>query len=447
MGCIVSSVACCFCSAAASLCCSCLPSCKNSTSSRIMFSLILIVAALLSALAIVPGIRSVLMRIPALCTPFAGMHSGLNCDLITGFGAVYRLCFATTMFYLLFSLLMIRVRSSQDCRAKVQNGFWFFKFLLWFLIVICAFLIPVEGFTTTWMIIGMIGGALYILVQLVLLIDFAHTWNTRWLDSYESTEDKCYAFGLVFFTFGFYAASIAGVGLLFYFYANAPECALNKAFISINLIFCVCVSVVSMLPQVRERLPVSGLLQSSLITAYVVFLTWSALTNSLIPNCNPSLSIEHRNSTNSTVPIDSVKIKFDWHVGLGLLILVLSVIYSSIRSSSHTAVGQFTVSGVEHTELNEGTSGPLSKQDGKQTVWDDEEDGVTYNYSMFHFMLMLATLYMMMMLTNWVRPQSDLRTLAANDASYWVRIVSSWVCLLLYLWTMIAPTLFPDREF
>ena len=34
-----------------------------------------------------------------------------------------------------------------------------------------------------------------------------------------------------------------------------------------------------------------------------------------------------------------------------------------------------------------------------QHVYDDEEAGVSYNYSLFHFMFVLATLYAMMTLT------------------------------------------------
>ncbi|THD26493.1 Serine incorporator 3 [Fasciola hepatica] len=452
MGCIVSSVACCFCSSAASLCCACLPSCKSSTSSRIMFSLFLILTTLLSAIALIPGVRKGLAEIPALCTPFkmagvinTNVKSGLDCDAITGFGAVYRLCFATTMFFLLFSLLMIRVLSSEDPRSKIQNGFWFFKFLIWFLLVIAAFFIPVEGFTQTWMVIGMIGGVLWILVQLVLLIDFAHSWNANWVERLEKTENKCYAFGLVSVTFMFYAFSIVGVGLLYHFYASAPECALNKALVSLNLIFCVIVSVISVLSKVRERLSTSGLLQSSMISCYVVFLTWSALTNWKNPVCNPTIS--YTPQMNSTSPDAPVQLTFDWHVAFGLVFLIFSVLFSCIRSSSHSSVGKLTLSGIESTTVNDIGPTATSGTERKQVVWDDEENGVTYVYSAFHFLMMLATLYVMVMLTNWLRPENDLKPLSANTASYWVRMVSSWMCLVLYLWTMIAPILFPDREF
>lgn len=45
------------------------------------------------------------------------------------------------------------------------------------------------------------------------------------------------------------------------------------------MILCIVISVISLLPKVQERMPYSGLLQSSFLTLYVMFLSWSALMN------------------------------------------------------------------------------------------------------------------------------------------------------------------------
>jgi hypothetical protein len=56
-----------------------------------------------------------------------------------------------------------------------------------------AFFIPEdknETFGTTWMWFGMIGGFFFIIIQLVLVVDFAHRWAESWVEKYEETSSK-----------------------------------------------------------------------------------------------------------------------------------------------------------------------------------------------------------------------------------------------------------------
>ena len=43
--------------------------------------------------------------------------------------------------------------------------------------------------------IGLIGAFLFVIIQLILLIDFAHGWSESWVEKYEETEAKCWYFG------------------------------------------------------------------------------------------------------------------------------------------------------------------------------------------------------------------------------------------------------------
>ena len=47
---------------------------------------------------------------------------------------------------------------------------------------------------SVWLYFGMIGGFLFILIQLVLIIDFAHSWAEAWVGNYEETESKGMSF-------------------------------------------------------------------------------------------------------------------------------------------------------------------------------------------------------------------------------------------------------------
>lgn len=46
-----------------------------------------------------------------------------------------------------------------------------------------------------------------------------------------------------------------------------------------------------------------------------------------------------------------------------------------------------------------------------------------------------------------IRPNSSLETMNANAASMWIKVVSSWLGIALYSWSLIAPIVLSDRDF
>ncbi|KAK2864576.1 hypothetical protein Q7C36_003730 [Tachysurus vachellii] len=451
--CSLANCASCLCGSAPCLLSGCCPSTYNSTITRLAFSFFLLLGTIVSIIMILPGMESYLEKIPGFCEngmSIPGFEGKVNCEVIVGYKSVYRMCFSLACFFFLFSIIMIRVRSSKDRRASIQNGFWFFKFLILVGITVGAFYIPDGTFNTVWYYFGVVGSFIFILMQLILLVDFAHTWNQNWLENAENGNGKCWYAALLFFTCVLYACAFVAMVLSYVYYTQPDNCAEHKVFISLNFIFCIIVSVVSILPKVQDAQPGSGLLQSSLISLYTMYLTWSAMSNNPNRKCNPSLLKLVTNTPTTTaapsptIPLGQVQ-WWDAQGIVGLVIFLFCTLYASIRSSNNSQVNKLMQT-EERQELaldNEAQVG----EDGVKRAVDNEEEGVSYSYSFFHFCLILASLYIMMTLTNWYQPDTDYKAMQSIMPTVWVKISSSWLGLALYLWTLVAPLILTNRDF
>jgi len=393
----------------------------------------LLLGFIMSCVMLTPGIRSKLEKVPRLCSTVGSEE----CDKLVGYLAVYRVCFAMASFFFLMGIITFKVKSSRDPRASFQNGFWAIKFLIFAGLVVAAFFIPKGDFSQAWMYVGMTGGFLFILIQLVLLVDFAYNWSGRWIENYEETGNKRWFVALAVATGFLYTAAIAITICCYIFYTHESGCSLNKFFISFNLILCVIVSIMTVHPRIQEAQPTSGLLQAGVISAYSMYLTWSAMSNEPDSNCNPSGSL-----TNSFTP------GFDSQTVLSAVMLFCTVVYSCLRTSANRNLSIQSDDGLDDVLIHDGDNNDGEVEYKGQKVYDNESSEVAYNYSFFHFTFFLASLYIMMMLTNWYSPKgSDFKTLTSSMATVWVKMASSWACFAIFVWTLIAPVLLPDRDF
>jgi len=94
-----------------------------------------------------------------------------------------------------------------------------------------------------------------------------------------------------------------------------------------------------------------------------------------------------------------------------------------------------STSGTENYRAgNSSRSAGLSSTNGGQLVQRNEWDSTVYNYSLFHVVFCLASMYIMMTLTAWLRPEeSNLTSFNQNWATVWIKMGSSWACIILYL--------------
>ncbi|XP_028414992.1 serine incorporator 1-like [Dendronephthya gigantea] len=80
-------------------------------------------------------------------------------------------------------------------------------------------------------------------------------------------------------------------------------------------------------------------------------------------------------------------------------------------------------------------------------TWDDEIDGIEYSYPFFHLTFSLATLYLIMSVTNWYRLDEGEHftvRLVQSWSTVWLRISASIFCSFILIWSMVIPLVFPD---
>lgn len=88
----------------------------------------------------------------------------------------------------------------------------------------------------------------------------------------------------------------------------------------------------------------------------------------------------------------------------------------------------------------------------KEELLDIEEKNLTaysqsWGWPQWHFNMCFASIYVGMLITNWTSSSITTDTLVSNDVGFWVRVALSWGTALLYVWTLVAPRIFPSRDF
>lgn len=124
----------------------------------------------------------------------------------------------------------------------------------------------------------MIGATVFILIGLVLLVDFAHSWSETCLERWEETDSPFWKWTLIGSTLGLYVVSLTLIGIQYGFFAGSG-CGLNQFLITFNLALSLLVSGLSIAPAIQEANSRSGLAQSGMVITYTAYLVTAAIAN------------------------------------------------------------------------------------------------------------------------------------------------------------------------
>nr|XP_042697693.1 serine incorporator 5 isoform X2 [Chrysemys picta bellii] len=424
--CCAGQLACCCGTAACSLCCKCCPKIKQSTSTRFMYALYFILVTLICCIMMSRTVATEMKeRIPFYEHICKGIKAGETCEKLVGYSAVYRVSFGMASFFFIFFLLTIKINNSKSCRAYIHNGFWFIKLLVLAAMCSGAFFIPDQDtFLNAWRYVGAAGGFLFIVIQLILLVEFAHKWNKNWTAG--TTHNKLWYGLLALGTLVLYSVAVGAVILMAVFYTRSEGCTYNKILLGVNGGLCILISLVAISPCVQSLLDEN---QKNITIC--------------VPDFSPGL---HRDENLVT--------------GLGTALLFCCILYSCLtsttRSSSEALRGIYATPETEVARCcfccapdGDADTEEHVEERGGQTVIYDEKRGTVYSYAYFHFVFFLASLYVMMTVTHWFHYEgAEIEKFFSGTWSiFWIKMASCWVCVLLYLWTLVAPLCCPTRQF
>jgi hypothetical protein len=291
------------------------------------------------------------------------------------------------------------------------------------------------------------------------LIDVAYNWNDDWVERANESDRLSFGSGtgwlhaIVGVCVALYTACMVSVGFMYAHYTGGEEhgCAGNIWVITLTLLGIVGVTVMQLLGTEE-----GSLLTSGVISLYAMYLCFSIVSKNPSGNCNPQLG--HNDV---------------WGITIGLLLTIVSLIWTGWSYTADMRLS--TVESVQSAKAviptNPNTDGSSTTGldlevplvDGQEsatigTVTTGTSDAAVEISSLNHvwklnIVMALISCYVAMILTGWgtVDGIDDVNHNAANPTIGRVNMailgVSQWLALGLYGWTLIAPKLFPDRDF
>lgn len=309
------------------------------------------------------------------------------------------------------------------------------------------------------LVVNAVGGVLFIIFQQIVLLDLAHNWNDSWVEKSNQAEAEEAGSGqkwLVAILISCAILFLGAIGVLIYMFVDFTGCPTNNAFISLTLIFCIGLTAAQMTGEE------GSLLSSGCISAWACFLCYTAVSMNPDATCNPR--------SGETSPLG---------IAFGLTVSLISLCWTGW---SYTAEDKLTVQKQDNEES--AASNNVSEEDDKDknkvtgivTGGSGENDDNDYgavnapeegpstnaaensddanpnrlsNSWRLNIALVAVVCWSAMSLTHWGEVQSNgtLANPSLGRVGMWMVIGSQWFVMTLYLWTLVAPRLFPDREF
>jgi hypothetical protein len=350
-----------------------------------------------------------------------------------GVSAIIRMSFSLMCLHIVVFVLIL---ARNDTVAIFHDGCWLLKNLFVFGFFLGMLYVP-NSFFHGYASFARYVSVIFLFYQALLMLIVAYKINNKLVGNYDEEDRgaKCNAMILIGIT-GF--LTVLNIIFISFQYKWFGGCAYNDVIISVTLIMSVLFYGAIFLKP-RED---ASILTSTIVVSYILYLNYSALSSDPA-SCNPM-----KESSSNTL----------MNIIFGLFFTMISLV--SI-STSVKKTGEGNVTTAMNGAMMEDEEGqellPRNKSVGDRTF-----RGKTYSAEemhvfpistatiLFQALLVLSSVYYAMLLTNWGSPQTfgdSTDFYAANNTSYWVKLVAEWLTMAVYTFSLVAPLIFPDRQF
>ncbi|CAN6485870.1 unnamed protein product [Victoria cruziana] len=313
---------------------------------------------------------------------------------------VLRVSLGCFIFFFCMFFTTFRARKLYHVSNLWHSGWWFSKFVVWISLMLIPFFIP-SGFIQIYGEVARLGAGIFLLVQLISVIQFILWWNNCCMSD-DNLKQSCFM-GLFMATVS-YVASLCGIFLMYLWFAGGSSSLLNIFFITWTLVLLKIMMVISLNSKVNK-----GLLSSGTMGSYIVFLCWSAIRSEPIDDISNSRKQDDWNG--------------DWTAIVSFLFAVCAIVMATFSTGIDSKSFQF-------------------RKDEVQM-----EDDVPYKYGFFHIIFSLGAMYFAMLFVSWDLKHSIKKwSIDVGWASTWVQIVNEWFAAFIYLWTLVSPLVRKHRN-
>eukprot|EP01126_Amoeba_proteus_P038286 TRINITY_DN3983_c0_g2_i11.p1 TRINITY_DN3983_c0_g2~~TRINITY_DN3983_c0_g2_i11.p1 ORF type:complete len:423 (-),score=32.10 TRINITY_DN3983_c0_g2_i11:636-1904(-) len=338
--------------------------------------------------------------------------------------SVRRISFGYTIFHLLIGLATIWKKKGYpyEWQLKLHDEMWMVKVPVFLIIMCISFLLIPSIFFDYWAYVEIVGGSFFLLIQAILVVDFAYVWYEMW------ASKNSYYYNVLLSSVAVLLFSVS-IGLTSYSFAifvpTTNDCKINIAILSETCAVCFIFTYISFHSRVERGTP--------MVSAFVTF--WSVcLTGSAISGWQNSCQVNPPSGYDT------------FYTTVSCLFATVVIFYNSLhylvaQQNPEVAVVTQTnysgTSGVQMASVVTSLSGSHSSLSLlKPTRLSDIQ--MSYNLAQFHFTFAFGALYLGLIFAGWNLtniPDPE----KMGSIIFGIYFVVQVITALLYLWSLVSP--------